>query len=500
MPIAKKYFSIAPNNDKPTVSVAANQIRQGFSSKQGDPIVRFSIPAQNNLLDVSSLRLVGQLQVKTGNDNNVLVSKTNLDDNNGANLNRATSANIPNYGGVHNVIDKVIVQSKKSNRELASINNYSMNASLLEAYSHNNDDYVWGDVDNTSLAQGINALTSNRKINLSADNTVMGLANSVDKNLGQAFSIKLEVDMLNAGNLHLGQDFVGGLLINLHLAPDSAFFCSRFREIVANQTEASLDNVMYVLRNLKLEGNYLVPNQDDLKAYQPVKVLNAKNDNVNDVHSDDNSIQYTPQLSAVKSITNLFLDNDQINNLLLQQNNFKNPLGLKEVEQSKDNLRYPLSYPVKVVPNIASTNNDGTTFSTINDIENTRNLIDLVGDAEVRLMFERSLLGKDASKSVNNLSELGKSIFEDYQAPSGDANNANGLNLHPLMLGIGADYSYGLNMAVNYQNRDYGAQIKSGVSSGLAIYPAMSNTKSEIVRTYIKHIATLDTQSLERVQ
>jgi len=500
MPIAKKYFSISPNNDKPTVSLAANQIRAGFSSKQGDPVIRFSVPAANMLLDVNSLRLVGQIQMKTANDNSVIVDKTNLNDNNGANLSRATSANIPNYGGVHNVIDKVVIQSKKSNTELTSINNYSMNASLMEAYSHNNDDYVWGDVDVSSMAQGKDAVFSNRKMNLSANNTTMALNNSTDKQIGQHFGIKLEVDMLNAGNIHLGQDFVGGLLINIHLSPDSAFFCQRFREIATNQAAASLDNVMYVLRNLKLEGNYLIPNPDDLKEYQQVKVMNGKLNNLNDIHSDDNSIQYTPQLSAVKSMINLFLDDDQQNNLSLQQNNFKNPLGLKEVEQSKDNLRYPLSYPVKVVPNVDSTSSSGLNLPDLAAVNGIPNKEDLVGDAEVRVMFERALLGGDAKKSVNNLEELRSSIVADYQALGADANNAAGSNLHPLVNGIGADYSYGMNMSVNYVNRDYGASIKSGVASGLDKYPAMSNTKSETVQTYIRHIATLDTQSLQRNQ
>ena len=500
MPVAKKYFSISPNNDKPTIAIAANQVRGGFSSKQGDPTCRFSIPASNMLLDVNSLKLVGQFQVKTANDNNVLQDKTNLADNNGANMNRATSANIPNYGGIHNAIDKVVIQSKKSNVELASINNYSMNASLMEAYSHNNEDYVWGDVEVSSLAQGQDAINSNRKMNLSANNTVMNLGNATDKQIGQHFSIKLEVDMLNAGNLHLGQDYVGGLLVNIHLAPDSAFFNSRFREIATNQAGAGLDNIMYTLRNLKLEGVYLVPSAEDIKEYQPVKVMNAKTNNLNDIHSDDNSIQYTPQISAVKSMINLFVDEDQTNNILLQQNNFKNPLGLKEVEQSKDNLRYPLSYPVKVVPNVDSTSKSGLTLPDLAAVTGIPNKEDLVGDAEVRIHFERALLGGDAKKSVNSMAELRRSITSDYQALGADANNAAGSNMHPLVVGIGSDYSHGLGMSVNYVNRDYGAQIKSGVNSGQTKYPSMSNNKSETVQTYIKHVATLDTRSLQRTQ
>jgi len=247
MPIQKRYFSIAPVNDNPVnvVDNATFKISQGFSHKQGNPTIRFSVPASENLLEVNSLRLVGQYQVKTGNDNIVLVDKTNLDVNNGATLARATSANMPNFGGVHNVIDKVIIQSKKSNVELSNTPNYSMMASLNEAYRNNASDYDYSREGNQSLAQGYNATNSNRRYNLTASQKAngdggLGLNSVNNKQLGQHFSLKLDVDMLNGSDLHLGQGFLNGLLITLHLAPDSAFFNQRFREIPANQTVAGL--------------------------------------------------------------------------------------------------------------------------------------------------------------------------------------------------------------------------------------------------------------------
>lgn len=506
MPISKKYFSISPMNENPVVSGGGNSITQGFSHRQGNPTIRFSIPAKDMLLEADSLRLVGQFIVKTSNDNNMLVSKTNLNNNNGANLQRATSANIPNFGGVHNVIDKIVIQSKKSNTELSNTTNYSMNASLMEAYRNGADDYAYGEPSNQSLAQGYNAINSNRRVNINADQAAQALGSPSNKQIGQMFSIKLEVDMLNAGNLHLGQGFLNGLLVTIHLAPDSAVFHQRFREIATNQTNAGLDNIMYVLKNLKLEGRYLEPDADDLKNYQAVKLMNSKLNVLNDIHSDDNSLQYTPQLSSVKGVINLFLDNDQQNNKSLQQNNFKMPLGLKEVEQSKDNLRHPLSYPVKVTPNTTSTSNSGLSLTTLGDVFGDRtatgivNLSDLVGDSEVRLHFERALLGRESKKNVNSIARINTSLLNDYQALGADVNNAAGSNMTPLMVGIGADYSYGLGNSINYVNRDYGASIKSGVASGLPIYPAMSNNKSEVVQTYLKHVSALDTSKLIKTQ
>lgn len=509
MPIQKKYFSIPPANDQPLISAGDDSVTGGFSHRQGNPTIRFSIPAQDNLLEVNSLRLVGQFIVKTSNDNKYLgalaADTTNLDNNNGANLSRATSANMPNFGGIHNVIDKVIIQSKKTNTELSVEENYSMNASLMEAYRNSNADYAFGGVDSTnqSLAQGYNAESSNRRYNLSAgtktgDGRDMGLGSTASKHIGQHFSIRLNVDMLQGGDLHLGKDFCNGLIIQLKLAPDSSFFHQRFRENAANQANAGIENIMYVLRNVRLEGRYIQPDKNDLANYQAVKLLSSKLNVINDVQSDDASYQYTPQLSNVRSFINLFLDDDQQNNLARQQNNFKNPLGLKEVEQSKDNLRYPLSYPVKVVPNVDSRSNNNNSISTLADVRAVTNKSDLVGDAEVRLHFERALLGKESSKNVNNLSNLNKALDQDYSDDGVDANNAGGNNMNPLMLGVGADYGYSVNNSLNMVNRDYGVNIKSGINSGLAKYPAMSNGKSAVVQTYIKHISALDTAKLIR--
>ncbi len=506
MPVQKKYFSISPMNENPVISGGGNAITQGFTHRQGNPTVRFSIPAKEMLLETDSLRLVGQFIVKTSNDNNMIVAKTNLDDNNGANLARATSANIPNFGGVQACIDKVVIQSKKSNVELSNTTNYSMNASLMEGYRNSQRDYAYGEPANQALSQGHNATNSNRRYNVNADQAAQALSSPANKQIGQHFSMKLEVDMLNAGDLHLGQGFLNGLLVTLHLAPDSAVFSQRFREIATNQANAGLDNVMYVLKNLKLEGRYVQPDADDLRNYQAVKLMNSKLNVLNDLHSDDNALQYTPQLSSVKSVINLFLDNDQQNNKSLQQNNFKMPLGLKEVEQSKDNLRHPLSYPVKVQPNTASTTNAGASLTTLAEVYGNRTttgierLSDLHGDAEVRVHFERALLGRQSEKNVNSIGTLDSMLVADYQALGADANNAAGSNLHPQLLGIGADYSYGLGNSINYVNRDYGASIKSGVAAGQAIYPAMSNSKSEVVQTYLKHLSALDTAKLVKTQ
>jgi hypothetical protein len=71
MPLMKKHFSLSPLNDVPVVVSAAGQITGGFSHADGFPTIRFSLPAQNTLLETTSLHLVGQFLIKK-NDGTLL--------------------------------------------------------------------------------------------------------------------------------------------------------------------------------------------------------------------------------------------------------------------------------------------------------------------------------------------------------------------------------------------------------------------------------------------
>ena len=313
MPVAKKAFSISPINENKPKQTGANTITGGFSFKQGQNTVRFSIPTSDRLLEVKSLRLVGQLILKTSNNDNYFNSRpTNIQDDNGANLERETSTCMPNYGGVQNMIEKVVVQSKKSNVELANVNQYGLYNSLKEVYTKNSKDFVWGDA-NLNLALGEHSTHASRYLNISASTADFSLSQGA-KEVGQNFSIKLDVDLFKSQNLHLGASQLNGLMITLHLAPDSSFFHQRFKTIATNQTNANINNVMYVLKNLKLEGKYLLPSPQDLSAYNSKMICNSRLNLVNDIHSDNSNKSYTPQLNNVKSIVNLFQDEDQQNN------------------------------------------------------------------------------------------------------------------------------------------------------------------------------------------
>ena len=495
MPIKKVNFSIAPINENRVIQTGATTVTGGFSHKQGSATVRFSIPTSERLLQSSSLRLTGQIILKTANDNvyNNAVG-ANILENNGVNLQRFTSCNMPTFGGVKNCIDKVIVQSKKSNVELANVNQYGLYSTLKEVYTNKEDDYLWGKVCNGSLSQGRHAEATNRRINLSANTTQFGLEMG-SKWVGQMFSMDLECDIFKGQNLHLGQSQLNGLLVTLHLAPDSAVFTQRFKTIGTNQTQANINECMYVLKNLRLEGKYLIPTAQDLKNYNSNMMLNARLNLVNDIHSDDNTKSYTPQLNSVKSFINMFQDEDQQNNLRVQQNNCRMPQGLKSYEQGKDNVRTPFTFPIKFQPNLSSRLEFGV-GGIIRNIMHKGDILD--SDVESRKHFERSLLGVESKKNVFNLSYIDSIQTAEYEDLTPNVDNGKGNNLVPDCRGMGVSYEFGLGNTMPYMGSDYSLNIKSVIQTGNIQVPTDRNNKSSIMQSFVRHSAQLNTASLVR--
>jgi len=511
MPIEKNYFQISPLNDNPLQSSGANGVAGGFSFKESNPIIKFSLPAVEKLLETRTLVLTGQFIVKQQDTDEGFRNPTyaNLEDDNGANIQKETACNIPNHGGVHNVIDKVVIQTKKTNTELINIHNYPAYSSLREAYTNNDEDYLWGVAANRSLAQGNHANEINRRIQIIADKTAQDLKTNNNREIGVPFSVKLDIDLFQSGNIHLGQAYTNGLMLTIHLAPDSSVLFQRFRD-KGNQAANDLANSMYCLRNLKLEGRYIVPTPAELKAYQAQIPLNSQLNLLNDIHADQDNISYTPQLNSVKAMCNLYLDKDQTNNLAYQQPNFRLPVGMKQIEHKKDNLRYPFTFPLKVQPNYESLVESGD--GSINPAQMLKRE-NIMGDLELRKHFERALLGgMEAKRSSANLQRTKNNLEFDYRDRTNGiytagndgykegtavaATSGVGNQLYPELLGLGVDYTYGVGNSLNYVNRDYSNTVHSGVNAGSTLLPVDRRNKSELVQTFVKYNAALNLQTL----
>lgn len=494
MPIAKKYFVVNPVN-----SVDNNT----YSYKNGTPIIKFTLPAQDVLLETSTLKVTGQYQILNGSGQVIDTCGYNLDLNFSQtqgtdDILQATAVNFPNFGGVHNFLEKVVVESKKSKLELVNDTTYGTYASLLEANKYSEDDYKRVPL-NTTCASGINAdkLTRRMVISGSSDSTQPG----ADK--GQYFNLKLQVGMLDLVPIHLGPDFMGGLTFTLYLASDSQVLFSRYRNIGADaEATNGIKGFSYVLKNVKLTGRYIVPTPQELKQYEPVLLYRNHIDLVNNVHSSVNSNAYTPQVQFVNSIVNLYKRNDNFNNYNLNPINYPIIPGIQEITQSKNGVRFPQDYKVEVSPNYQMFPN--LVVNPANPdafIENKLLFPSLVnGDTEINLMSYKALNnGSLPSHTSLSLKLTDKNQEQEIYAEEPEPTQTLGLNMFPDMATLSADYSMGVQLYQNYMNQDYAIETRSGVLTNDPRLPPTTNNTPLTQTSFVNCLTELNLKNLTQV-
>lgn len=551
MPIIKKPFTISPLNDNPVVLSSAQLVSGGFSHRDGFPTIKFSVPPQPVMLETNTLRLVGQILVKDTSNEYINVDTLSVDgasnpvgfsDGNnkvgqtsnsnavavaGGDLKNESNVNLPNWGGVKNIIDKVVVQSKKTLIEISTANNYNQYTSLQEVYSNNEVDYLQVPYIR-ALTTGKNAGKTNRKINncprfdatmatadkdgkvggnfSSGANGGMGsLSGDNDRMIGHFFSIPINVDLLNVGQLNIDDGFLGGLLITLHLNPDSALLNSRWRGVRGNALNANpINGFSYTLKNLKLEGRYVVPTEQEMNAYPQALMLGSRLNLINDIHSSVNSNSYTPQLQMVKSVMNVFLDNDQTNNFNKNANNFRKPVGEQSYLNAKNGLRFPNNYEIKDVPNPENAKDDVSNTGSAVDVSTLEFKALGYGDAETRKYFDKSLLdGLEPYHSSADFDLTNKALNSDYVSNAPTNNRGFGDNMNADCVGVGTDFTLGMGITQNFVNQDYNLTLKSGVNTGNAKLPASRNgstaTNPLLQQSFVRHASQFDSVNLVKV-
>jgi hypothetical protein len=471
MPLTKRVF----------IKPATNETSNGFSHKNGNPVIQFTLPAVNQLLESSSLKLIANVMFRDAN--NAIISQNG--DNNSytadggnANLSSECKLNMPNFGGVHNMIEKLVIKSKKTKVDLVNDNSYAHYKALNEAYSFNSRDYLRSPL-NRSLSTGINGDKLMRRL-------VSVNGNNLSGNQGHAVTLKLDVALLRGYMLNMGDDALGGLDISIYLAPDSSVLHSRYRVLQHSAGANNVNGFSYLLKNVKLVGRMVIPAKGE-KMPSDELILSGRTNFINDIHSSVNSSSYTPQLSFVRSIINNFQRQDNNNNYTLNSVNFPQCVGLQEVVHSKNGVRFPYDFTTTVQPTPQSS---GVAPANI-EFEAL-----LSGDSEVRLHYERAILGGYKPYHSSATLELTQNNLKFGEYATAVAGQDYSLNVFPDVLGIGADYTMSLGMVQNFQNQDYSLFIKSGVNTGDATLPTTTNDTTLTQNTYTKNIEILDTKSL----
>lgn len=512
MPVQKVHFSVPPVNDSST-QMNGNTLTGGFSANKGNQFVKFALSAQDRLLDTSDMYLTFQIVYVDSSGTPLKIpngtTRPHYSANNGADLQALSNLNIGNWAGVQNAIKRIFVQSKKSAVSISEHRNYPMYVGARNANVFSQKEYI--DTPLTRFdAGGTEAGSINRHSVCMSNATnatggdMTNISNINDEQYGKFVSFRLDTALLNNQQpLHLGNNFLGGLLVNIELNNENGFFYQRFQDVGTGQANAGVTGSYYIIKNMRLQGRLTVPTPDELAAYQPQMILADRINLINDVQSSVNSNKYTPNTAMTKSFVNLFLDDDQENNIQQNENNYRIPCGLRSYQQNKENKRNPQDYVIEVVPNLQDKNSAAPNNTVTYSASEATQKAGVQGDAEVRSLFQRSILdGRLADKTAAGIVLTNTSLGDDYEATratGGQANTEGVLNnVNADCQGVGLDYTNGMGNSSNFVQRDYDLILRSGVNSGNTDLPESRRSKPEVIETYVRNSSAFNTQTLQK--
>ena len=339
-----EYLDIQPSNVVSTGKV---------SYRNGNPVIQFIIGEQDRYLVGQSLRFCGNLQV--------------FKDSGEAIPTAADDVNISPKLGMMGIIDQIVLSSQRSKNVIEHIRHfgrwaasyYANIASKQEAMGHLNESSLMIPnriVSKTTVVDNING----------SDSTNQSFA-------GSSFAVNLPTGLLSSAEpIGLsGKGWgIGGLLVEIHLTPDSQFLIA-----------PALPNAFYELTNLKLICEVITPSVDELSrlmnTQNNVMEYNAISSYYTSINSTNAIINFGLGLSRVLSVFCNFIPSNHLNTL--SQDGFQTtPLintftdtgtpatstatvaPIKQLTFLRGGLKVPLQYNIdaNVRDNLTSTNAD----------------------------------------------------------------------------------------------------------------------------------------------
>ena len=275
-----KYLELSPNNVPSSGRV---------SHARGFPVLTFTVGRQNAVLDMSTIRISGKLNIWTD-------STRTAHPSGGASPNLMASPKL----GVYGAFDQLVFRHAETKQVAESIRHYGrLMSSLLPIQSSSQD--MTGHLGETAL------ISNNYK---AFQDTV------VRRDGASSFCVPLHSGMTLGGNRLPLREFP--LDIELHLAPDSAFFYSQ--DAAGDLT--GLQDCFYEFSDLKLTIEVYEPELDEMELLLPgngAMEFNSISSYFTTLESTQSIINFRLGLSKVLSAFVNFIPSNFVNNLAQDQ-------------------------------------------------------------------------------------------------------------------------------------------------------------------------------------
>ena len=225
-----EYFSIEPANRSTSDS---------YSYDDGTPTIAFHIADQEKYLIGNSVRLSFDVEIQKADG-------TKLDGS-------GTQAGFSSSNGLHSIIQQIDISSFKSNVMLESVRNYNRCVSTLMNCGFSDQEEITDQRTNegVSLSQEYNF----HNVGNSNKSGTTATDNQYDSN----YCIPLYTGLLMSQPIFLGQTALKGMKIVLNLAPSN-------NALVRFDRSSDTTIYKYVLRNVKLIGQYYNPTDEERTA------------------------------------------------------------------------------------------------------------------------------------------------------------------------------------------------------------------------------------------
>jgi len=413
--MSSKFLEIFPSN----VPSARNG---GISHRNGLPVISFTIGSQNALLDMSSIRLVGELNFWINSEGTTRPTSGN-----------ASSLTASHKLGVYGAIEQLTWRNSKTKQTCESIRSYGRFMSSFLPVMSSKEDAI-GHLSETSLIYN------------SSDSYK---TNVIRSTAGNSFSIPLASGMTLGGEpLELFENSFGGVDCEISLVPDSQFFYSDDADV----TRGYVTNAFYEFTNLKIVCEVHMPPPDELSQMmartEGSYTFNSIVSLYSTIQSSNAIISYNLGLSNVISAFINFVPSSFINNLsqdgyLTYYPSFKTAGTIGSIDQViflKNGERHPFNYDI----NSNSRNNPAVTVS----------------DPQIQKTFLSAIMPESDHVRSNVSPATSNRNFV-------NANANNSYGKMPNMgatIGVGVLYDMLDSSGENFKNEQFGVQMLTTVT------------------------------------
>tara|TARA_R110000765_G_scaffold66483_1_gene128759 strand:+ start:4512 stop:5858 length:1347 start_codon:yes stop_codon:yes gene_type:complete len=411
------YLQIDPSNIVSTGRV---------SYRDGNPVINFIIGETDRFLIGSSLRICGNISCYTSSSGDTGVVPL-----------PSRPLNVSPKLGAYGMIEQVVLSSQKTKNVIEHVRHYGR---FLASYLPNVSSQQEA-IGHLSTSSGMMPNSFGNK--LSFVNNVNGsIGGTSEEYSGNSFCLNLPTGFLNnkepIGLSGKGWG-IGGLSIDIHLAPDSQFF-----------NNASTDlNAFYQLTNLKLLCEVINPAPDELSRLMSqsstTMEYNAISSYYTTVNSTNAIINFRLGLSRVLGVFINFIPSTYLNNI--QQDGYQttpliNNLALGEIAPIKQVIWLKGGSQVPLEFNV-DTNVKDNAASVVADPQLVRGIMNT---------FVPFMKNKNSQLTPTTYNRVGFKDFNDF-ADAG------------LMFGVGVQYDNISGDGLDFRTDNFGVQMETGLTA-----------------------------------